>query len=140
MKTILPALLASGAGLLAVFQPVPSAADESPAIIEHAKVHYGDLDLATPDGAGAMLARLETAASNACGGRPSLSIVNPLVSAKQRAYRRCRIAALDAATLRLGAPLVRSAWLERDETARHLADARRATADLLRGGGAGGLP
>ena len=140
MKTFSPVLLASSAGLLAAFQPAPSAAaDESRAVIEHAKVRYGDLDLATPAGAEAMLARLEAAASEACGRLPQ-NAMDPLLAAKQRAYRRCRISALDAATLRLGAPLVRSAWLDRDETARHLADARRATAGLLRESGAGGLP
>ena len=140
MKTISTILLASSATLLAALGPTPAAAaDGSPTIIEDIAVRYGDIDLAAPAGAAAMLARLEAAASDACGGRPR-NRMDPILPAKQRAYRRCRIAALDAATLQLGAPLVRSAWLDRDETARHLADARQATAELLGEGGAGGVP
>lgn len=140
MKTILPVLLASSAGLLAAFAPPhAAAADERQAIIEHISVRYGDLDLTAPADAAAMLGRLEKAASEACGRLPQ-NAMDPLLAAKQRTYRRCRISALDAATLRLGAPLVRSAWLDRDETVRHLADARQATAGLLRESGAGGLP
>lgn len=132
MKTL---LLASGAALVATVA-TPAAASKPPSlIIAHVEVRHGDLNLATGAGAGTMLERLSAAASNACGGRPRPTSSDPLGPSKQRAYRLCRIAAIDTATLRLDAPLVRARWLEDDEAVRSGDEARRTTADLLRQAG-----
>jgi len=127
MKTF---LLASG--LLAAVGAAPAAAQSTPSlIVEQVKVHYGDLDLAASEGADAMLNRLTEAASKACGGKPRPIMSDPVWSSKQRAYRLCKVSAIDAATLALNAPLVRVIWLEQDDAIRFGEAARRATSDLL---------
>jgi UrcA family protein len=129
MKT---SLLASGLGLLAVVAAGPAAAKTTPSlIINHAQVQHGDLDLATEAGAEEMLTRLNRAANNACGGRPSPAINDPVGSSKQHAYRLCKVAAIDAATLALDVPLLRTAWLESGDAIRFGDEARRTTAGLL---------
>ena len=130
MKTF---LLASGVALLAIVATGPAAAQTTRSlIIEQVKVRHGDLDLATERGAGAMLARLDNAASRACGGKPGPMLGDSLGPAKQRAYRLCKVAAIDAATLTLNAPRVRAVWLEQGEAIRFADAARRTTSDLLR--------
>lgn len=128
MKTFLLAssLLAAAAATPALAQTAPSL------VIKQVRVEYGDLDLATTEGADAMLARLTGAASKACGGRPPMPVSDPLAPSKQRAYRLCKVAAIDDATLALNAPLVRAFWLGNDEAVRFGDAARRATADWLR--------
>ena len=126
-------LLAGGAGLLAVAATGPAAAQTTRSlIIEQVEVPYGDLDLATTAGAEAMLARLESAAANACGGKPRAVHADVLGPSKQRAYHLCRVAAVDAATLSLEVPLVRAIWLENEAVTRLAGEARRTTSDLLR--------
>jgi UrcA family protein len=130
MKTC---LLASGLGLLAISAAAPADARAwRPLMIEQVEVRHGDLDLATAAGAGAMLARLTGAASQACGGKPSAGQSDPLGPSKQRAYRLCKVGAVDAATLRLDAELVRTMWLESGEAIRFGETARRTRAHLLR--------
>ena len=125
-------LLASGLGLLAVAAAGPAAAQTTPSlIIGHAQVQHGDLDLATKAGAETMLIRLNKAANNACGGKPSPAINDPVGSSKQHAYRLCKVAAIDAATLALDVPLVRTSWLKSGEAIRFGDEARRTTAGLL---------
>jgi UrcA family protein len=129
MKTC---LLTSGLGLLAIASAGAADARASqPLMIEQVEVRHGDLDLATSAGAGTMLARLGGAASEACGGKPRAVQSDPLGSAKQRAYRLCKVAAVDAATVRLDAELVRALWLESGEAIRYGEAARRTRAHLL---------
>lgn len=129
MKTF---LLASGAGLLAVTAAAPAAAQTTRSvIIEHVKVPHGDLDLATKAGAETLLTRLNKAAMAACGGKPSLGINDPVGPSKRHASRLCKVAAIDAATLALEAPLLRAIWLESGDAIRFGDEARRTTADLL---------
>ena len=123
-------LFASGVGLLAMLVAGPAIAQaQRPPIIKHVGVERGDLDLATPSGAEAMLAKMERAATRACGSPRNPQYRNS-IGPLGREHHMCRIAAIDAATLQLGAPLVRAAWLERSE-ASEVAAARQASADLL---------
>jgi len=129
MKTC---LLPSGTVLLAFAVAGPAAAQVSPFyVIEHVEVEHDDLDLATSAGAEAMLTRLASAASRACGGKPRSAFADPLGPAKQRAYRLCKIVAIDQATLDLKAPVVRSIWLENGEAIRFAAKARQTASDLF---------
>lgn len=126
-------ILASGAALLAVVAAGPAAAQtDRSLIVERVAVAHGDLDLATTAGADAMLGRLTDAASRACGGKPRSSHADPLGPAKLRAYRLCKVGAIDTATLALAAPRVRALWLEDGEAIELAALARRTTVDLLR--------
>ena len=137
MKTF---LLATGASLLAIVAAGPAAAQATRAlIIEQVEVEHGDLDLKTTADAEAMLVRLSDAASDACGGKPRQRHADPLGPAKQRAYLLCKVAAIDAATLSLGAPLVRGIWLENGEAIRFAEEARRTASDLLEVARADGL-
>ena len=136
MKTL---LLASGAGLLAILATDPAAANTARSfVIEHVEVPHGDLDLASDAGADAMLDRLTDAASAACGGRPRPAFSDPLGPSKQRAWRLCKVAAVDSATVRLDAELVRALWLGDDEAIRYGEEARRTSADLYRQAGVDG--
>jgi UrcA family protein len=123
MKTI---WLAVGTAMAAAIFSAPAPAQRANRpIIEHVNVHHGDLDLADKSGAETMLARLEKAATKACGGWPTATMSwNQMSEAKQREHRRCKAAALDSATLKLGASLVRSAWLSKAQTTHHAAKAR----------------
>lgn len=136
-------LYTSCAGLLALCSTAPAlaadqplyAADKAGVSVEQVGVRYGDLDLATTSGAAAMLARIEEAASDACGGNPGPANSGDVLGQPRRnEYRRCRIAAIDVATIRLAAPLVRAAWLERGDAAL-AAKARKDSAALLKSAG-----
>lgn len=94
---------------------VPAHAQVAPArVVTNVQVRHGDLDLGSAPGARAMLARLDAAATRACGGRPAPAMPGDQVGlAKQAEFRRCKAAAMESGTQRLGAPLVRTAWLGR---------------------------
>lgn len=106
-----------GTGLIAlVLTGSPSAAAAHPgaAMIKYMNVRHSDLDLARDADARKMLARLEAAATSACGGRPTpVSGDDRVGQAKHRQHRICKARAVDDATQRLGAPLVRAAWLKK---------------------------
>jgi UrcA family protein len=128
-------ILARGLAALALAAAVPAAAQAAPAyVIGQVRVDYGDLDLAAPAGAAAMLARLDAAAARACGRLPQPG--DPLYGARQRAHRLCKVSAIDAATLALEAPLVRIAWLETGEATRWRDAAQRSASALLELAGA----
>ncbi len=130
MKTF---LLANGIALLAAAAAGPAAAQTTRSLIlEQVEVWHGDLDLATESGADAILTRLTEAASTACGGRSGPLHADPLGPAKKRAVRLCKVAAIDAATLTLDIPLVRSTWLGNAEAIRFGDKARRTRSDLRR--------
>jgi UrcA family protein len=133
MKTL---LLAGGASLLAILAAFPAAANPlRPYIIEQVEVRHGDLDLATGSGARTMLERLSAAASDACGGRPRPGFSAPHGPSKQRAWRLCKVAAIDFATQTLDAELVRALWLGNEEAIRYGAQARRMSVELYRQAG-----
>jgi UrcA family protein len=113
MKLVLLACGAAAALLAA--GPAASKSNRS-VVVGHAKVSAADLDLRSEAGAAAMLARIEEGAGKACGGDPGTAFNRDIVTLlKQRAYRECKTAAIEATTIRLGAPLVRSTWLSRGE-------------------------
>ena len=68
------------------------------------KVSYGDLNLASSAGAKAMLVRIRSAASRACGDAPDLRDLGRVAI-----YNRCRTDAIHRAVKELGAPLVTEA-------------------------------
>lgn len=102
-----------GAGLVVAAMPAPAIAQGAdPITVKHIGVPHADLDLKSESGARTMLERLEKAATKACGGKPlPPASWDQVGQAKQREHRRCKAAAIDGATLKLGAPLVRAAWL-----------------------------
>lgn len=105
--------IAVGAGLLAASATIPAFAQSSPEnIVVHVSVPHSDLDLTSDAGARIMLMRLDKAATRACGGKPvAVTAMDPFGQVKKQEHRRCKAAAMDASTSRLGAPLVRAAWL-----------------------------
>ena len=70
-------------------------------------VPYGDLNLANPAGAEAMMIRIRQAAAQACGGAPQAR--DPR---EAQLYRTCTSVAIAGAVRQLNAPLV-SALLDR---------------------------
>ncbi|MGK6355863.1 UrcA family protein [Sphingomonas sp. DT-207] len=104
-----------GAGLgAAIIIGAASAQVTDPRIVAEIGVRYDDLDLDSDAGARAMLARLDVAATKACGGKPFGVMSRDHVGvAKEREYRRCKAAAMEGSTLELGSPRVRAAWLEK---------------------------
>ena len=124
-------LLAVSIGLPAAVSPVSATAqgtDTAPdtAIVANVNVRHGDLDLADKAGAETMLVRLEKAAAKACGGKSTspTSLDHQMAQARLREHRRCKAAAIDSATLKLGAPVVRAAWLGRAKATHHAAKVR----------------
>lgn len=77
----------------------PARADVTAGSALGISVFYGDLDLSRPEGAAALVARLEAAAGRACGGEPDLH--DPAGKAR---YRACTKAAVDAAVARIVGP------------------------------------
>jgi len=107
--------IALSAALWIASTVVPASAQVAPPqIVTNIGVRYGDLDLKSASDARIMLTRLERAATKACGGKPVPTSPGDQVGlAKRDEYRRCKAAAMERSTLRLGAPLVRAAWLEK---------------------------
>lgn len=91
-----------------------SAQVADPRIVTEIGVRYDDLDLDSEAGARAMLARLDLAATKACGGKPFGVMSRDHVGvAKELEYRRCKAAAMESSTLKLDSPRVRAAWLDK---------------------------
>jgi len=89
------------AALIAVVAMMASAAPAEPAAnVKGVEVHYGDLDLSTPDGAKSMLERIKRAAWDACKLPPGTPV-----------QRRCIAETVTQAVADLKAPEVtRSAY------------------------------
>jgi UrcA family protein len=106
-----------GAGLCLAALAPPASAQAAPAqIVTNIGVSHSDLDLESAQGVQAMLARLDRAATEACGGKPAPVMPGDQVGmAKQGEHRRCKAAAMESSTLRLGSPPVRAAWLGKRE-------------------------
>ncbi len=64
-------------------------------------IHYSDLNLNQGAGAGVMLARIESAASTACGGQPDAMMLG-----RRASYDRCRKETVAHAVAQLNAPSV----------------------------------
>jgi UrcA family protein len=69
--------------------------------VQRMDVAYGDLDLSTPDGAERFLARLRSAATRVCGGRPDLRDLEA-----RRAFKECYDRNMDSAVAQIRAPRV----------------------------------
>jgi UrcA family protein len=72
------------------------AADANVAV-NRVSVFYGDLDLSKQAGAKLLLARIKTAATEACGGRPDSREI-----AQMDNFQSCMRMAMDSAVTRLG--------------------------------------
>jgi UrcA family protein len=81
------------AALVAVL-PGMAQADE-PIITRHVEVRIDDLNLSDEHDAALLLQRLETAARQACGGRPFSHNMHPAETAMRQDYDKCRTAALN---------------------------------------------
>lgn len=68
-------------------------------------VPYGELNLSHEEGARTLLTRIDHAATQACGGRPSIADLHAWAS-----YEACRKAAMDRAVATIHAPLVASLY------------------------------
>jgi UrcA family protein len=76
-------------------------------------VTFGDLNLDKPSDARALLSRLEEAAKEACGPRPSHdSLYGVIPEGLERTYKECREGAVGNAVARLNAPLVSRFYAE----------------------------
>jgi len=75
-------------------------------------VRIGDLDLGHTDGAKALLVRLRSAASTACGGEPLM----PVDLTTLQTWRACVRTRLDDAVSQVRAPLVTALYRGHDET------------------------
>ncbi|MGK6320399.1 UrcA family protein [Sphingomonas sp. DT-204] len=123
MKTI---LFAVGGSLFAIVSHVSATAQSADSIIvTDINVRYGDLDLTSKPGAETMLARLDKAAAKACGRKPMSAMSwDAMAQARAHEHRRCKAAAIENATMKLGAPLVRAAWLRRTKAIQSAAETR----------------
>lgn len=104
------------AGAAAAQQPTvrPGVSPDPGLQVRWTRVPYGDLDLATPQGARGLLDRIEQAAEAVCAPRPAAGDSG---EAKAQ-YRACRAAAVRAAVTRMHSPVLtamarppRSDWL-----------------------------
>lgn len=113
-------LFAAGAALACLCASPGLAKESRKLIVERVTVSHADLDLRTHADAEAMLARLDRAASDACGGRPAPTVnMDGLAAAIRREHRRCTTATLEAAVHGLGAPLVSAAYVSRGPDVRY---------------------
>lgn len=71
-------------------------------------VRYADLNLASPEGAKALYARLGAAAEKACGGEPGIREFG-----RQASYRACYERAMDKAVAKVGRTQVQALHVAR---------------------------
>ncbi|MGH6985228.1 MAG: UrcA family protein [Caulobacteraceae bacterium] len=82
--TLFAAVLAASAGLVLA---APASAQSSETV--RVRVPTSDLNLASVDGARTLLARIDQAADEACGGAPDIRLLG-----QDRAFQSCRRAAV----------------------------------------------
>jgi UrcA family protein len=99
--------LAQAAPTAPALTPVPTDDSHFPSVM----VRTGDLDLGQTDGAKALLVRLHSAASTACGGQPGM----PVDLAAMQDYHACVRTRLDDAVGQVRAPLVAALYRGHDE-------------------------
>lgn len=94
-----------------------SAAQAAPEMIrQDVTVAYSDLNLSTEAGARALVARLDAAAKQACGGAPFFSSVYQIAPALVvKEFNTCRINAVTAAVQKVNAPLVHKVYAYADK-------------------------
>lgn len=97
IRQVLPAF----AALAIVLAALPAAAQDDEPLVRTTRVAYGDLDLAKPEDARKLMARLHSAASQMCEMPGAFS---PLLGYAQRG--RCITASLAAAVREVNSPLV----------------------------------
>ena len=102
LTDIFSAAVAVGAVFLAVGS-MTGIAEAQTAPKPTATVSYADLDLATHDGARALLKRINVAAKEACGPAP---VMSPLTPAAPTLHERCITEAAGKAVAEVNAPLV----------------------------------
>jgi UrcA family protein len=76
-------------------------------------VSYRDLNIKKPAGARALLARIEHAASRACGGNPMQSRYTADTAIMVREFNKCRNQAIAVSIANVGSPLLRRVYAER---------------------------
>ncbi|MDE2499090.1 MAG: UrcA family protein [Alphaproteobacteria bacterium] len=75
-------------------------------VVKQVTVHYADLNINSEDGAAALQARIDQAASQACGGNPAFSSNYQMAPVfLTREYEQCRASAVDRAVAEVDAPL-----------------------------------
>jgi UrcA family protein len=100
MKTsIATVVLLVGAGLGAPAMATTSSRLDQPAETHQVRVHYGDLNPSTRNGATELYRRISFAAHEVCGDVMLPSFVN-----LSRAYRQCRQTAMEDAVAKVDAP------------------------------------
>lgn len=112
-----------GTALTAAALLVGAAHAQGEMIRKDVQVSYRDLDLSTDTGARALLVRIETAASQACGSTPyfynSYSVAPELAS---KEFATCRANAITSAVNSLHAPLVQKLFASNETYMRVAAD------------------
>ena len=101
MKTLVPIMRAAAC---AVIMGASSARAGEPTE-RRIVVSYGDLDVSAPEGAQALIYRLEAAASKVCGGAPDIRMLKAWGN-----YRACVKDAVDGAVRRVNRPIVSAAY------------------------------
>ena len=102
MRISIPALAA--AATLAFSLPAHADTSADGSITRgRSAVQYGDINIATEQGAKIMLVRIERAARKACGGHPTFSAYT---GSLDYTFEECRDAAVQRAVKQLGAPMV----------------------------------
>lgn len=89
---------------------------DHPVIIRQEEVRTDGLNLAREADAKIFLARLETAASRACGGRPFTINMHPAAEQMRLNYFTCRNTALAEAVAALRSPLVSRLYAARSQS------------------------
>ena len=77
------------------------AQDPDPGAAPSVSIRYTDLNLASDAGAGAMLSRIQAAASTACAGSPDTMMLG-----RRQIYEKCRRETVARAVAQLNAPTV----------------------------------
>lgn len=75
----------------------------------HSAVQYGDINIATEQGAKVMLVRIERAARKACGGHATFSSIT---GGLDNTFKECCDHAVQRAVEQLGAPMVTRMYSE----------------------------
>jgi len=91
----------AGAGVVALLATSAAARAEPPVTVVQAHVPYGDLDLASTEGARAMLGRIHVALDRLCA-----EPVSPLLPRAAAEVYRCRTSLMARSVAQLNAPAV----------------------------------
>ncbi len=110
MRISIPAIAAAATLAISLGAQADTSTDAGRSITRgRSAVQYGDLDIATEQGAKIMLVRIERAARKACGGRPTFSAYT---GSLDHTFEECRETAVQRAVKQLGAPMVTRMYSE----------------------------